>query len=426
MPRQRVDQRPRRLFGHARDCRGEIKTRDWRRVLVRQANQLAQNRGRRFGCIGTKLNRPAAHVFVGVSERLPRHVVRPGSDGVQRPERRKPAQRIGISLPHLEQRGLRLRLDCPRLRALVQQAASGANKPLVLVAQQSGQFDIALAGEVHLFRMVGRGIFDAVNSAVAPVPAFSIRVVAVLPIIPVNHINRAIGAVLQVHRHVPRVAAKELVAPGVDRVEAGAEPAVNLVIDLVPAEVVGEEMAAVPVGPVVAKVNHRADVRVASVDFVAARFARATGAVIVARRSEQVVAEPGEILGRIRDDKGRVVCVGLVPIVAALDHVGGAAKAPIAAAVSHENLAALVVIEAPLIAAAVREHLELSPHRMIPPHARAQFDALIVRRARFTDVRGVEHALVSVEPAVRPPQETVQALVRVLETEALEQHLRWP
>src|SRR5204862_2678299 len=97
--------------------------------------------------------------------------------------------------------------------------------------------------------------------------------------------------------------------------------------------------------------------------------------------------------------------------------------APIAAAVRHENLSPLVVIEAPLVAAAMGEYLELAPHRVITPHARAEFGAFPVGRARFSNAGVVEHALVAIEPAVRPPQETVQALVRVLVSEAVEQYL---
>ena len=90
----------------------------------------------------------------------------------------------------------------------------------------------------------------------------------------------------------------------------------------------------------------------------------------------------------------------------------------------HENLAPLVVVQAPLVAAAMSEHLKLVSQRMKSPNAGAQFDPITVRRAGLADARGVEHALVTVEPTIRSPQETVQALVRVLVTEAVEHHLR--
>ena len=90
----------------------------------------------------------------------------------------------------------------------------------------------------------------------------------------------------------------------------------------------------------------------------------------------------------------------------------------------HEKMAGFVEIEAPLIAAAVGENLKLVPHRMIAPDAGMQLDALVVGRARLADERVREDALVAIEPAVRPPAEAVERLVRVLIAPAIEQHLR--
>src|SRR5262245_11179648 len=116
-----------------------------------------------------------------------------------------------------------------------------------------------------------------------------------------------------------------------------------------------------------------------AVNGVTARRTRATSAVVIARGSEQVVAEAGKVRRRIGNDERGVVRVGLVPEVSALKDMRCAAASPITAAMRHEKLAVLVVIQAPLVAAAVREHFELVPHGMIPPHARSQFDPLRVR-----------------------------------------------
>src|SRR5438093_5047145 len=107
--------------------------------------------------------------------------------------------------------------------------------------------------------------------------------------------------------------------------------------------------------------------------------------MIVPRRREQVIAETGKILGRIRDDEGRVVRIRLIPKMTALNDVSGRSPAPIAAAVRHENLSALVVIEAPLVAAAVGEYIELAPHRVITPNARAELGPLRVGTAPFAN-----------------------------------------
>src|SRR5262249_30228479 len=159
------------------------------------------------------------------------------------------------------------------------------------------------------------------------------------------------------------------------------EGLIDLLIDLVPAEIVREEMAAIFLRPVVSQVNHRADVRVAAIDGITAARARATGAMIVTRGREQVVAELRERFGRIRDNEWRIVPVHLVPELAALQDVGGRAFAVVAAAVRHEKLAVFVIVETPGIAAAVRKDLELAPHRMIAPHAGAQLGPLRGRHA---------------------------------------------
>src|SRR5262249_815442 len=45
---------------------------------------------------------------------------------------------------------------------------------------------------------------------------------------------------------------------------------------------------------------------------------------------------------------------------------------------------------------------------------------------RLSDLGRIEDPLVSIEPAVRPPRETIERLVRVLIAETIEQNLRRP
>src|SRR5688572_33164879 len=161
-----------------------------------------------------------------------------------------------------------------------------------------------------------------------------------------------------------------------------------------------------------------------AVNRIAAAYARATGTVIVTRGREQVISELRKFLRRIGGDERRVVRVHLIPELPALNHMRRRAFAPVAAAVRHEKLAVLVVVETPRIAAAVREDFKLMTNRMITPHTGAQLRTFFRGHARFPDARRIEHALNSVEPAVRPPEKTVQRLVRVLITEAIEQYLR--
>jgi hypothetical protein len=69
----------------------------------------------------------------------------------------------------------------------------------------------------------------------------------------------------------------------------------------------------------------------------------------------------------------------------------------------------------------VGEHLELVPHRVIPPDAGVDRHALLVGRARLADAAVREDAVAAVEPAVGPPDEAVERLVRVLIAPAVEQ-----
>ncbi|PYM10725.1 MAG: hypothetical protein DME18_15705 [Verrucomicrobia bacterium] len=149
------------------------------------------------------------------------------------------------------------------------------------MSEQFGEFQVAFAGEVHFYRSIGGDIFDAINAAIAAVPQLRVRVVTVLLIVPVDDIDSAIGAVLQIDRNIFGIAAEKHVLTRVHGVEPRAEAIVDLMIDLVAAEVVGEKVAAEFVRPVVAEIDHGADVRVAAVDRVAAGLARAPGAVIV-------------------------------------------------------------------------------------------------------------------------------------------------
>ena len=115
--------------------------------------------------------------------------------------------------------------------------------------------------------------------------------------------------------------------------------------------------------------------RVPAINCVGAALASATSAMIMTRRGEEIILEVGKFFERIRDDKRRIVRIGLIPIMAALNHVRDAAASPITAAVRHEELPALIVIKAPLIAAALGKNFELMAHRMVAPHAGAQLGA---------------------------------------------------
>ena len=71
--------------------------------------------------------------------------------------------------------------------------------------------------------------------------------------------------------------------------------------------------------------------------------------------------------------------------MAVANGVRGAAFAKETAAVRHEEVAVAVVVEPPLVAAAMAEDFKLMPHRVVAPNACVEFDALRFRRAGFAD-----------------------------------------
>src|SRR6185436_10147672 len=89
----------------------------------------------------------------------------------------------------------------------------------------------------------------------------------------------------------------------------------------------------------------------------------------------------------------------------------------------HEQLTALIVIQAPRVAAAMSENLKLKPSRMISPNPGTQFELLLFGGIGLADAGVVEHALNAIKPAVRPPQEAVQTFMRVLIAKARQQDL---
>lgn len=287
------------------------------------------------------------------------------------------------------------------------------------------QFDIGHFSHIRLHRLVGVGVLDAVDAAVGAVPLFGVGVMAVLLVVPVDDVNGAVGAVLEIDGDVFGIGAERHVASGVDGVEAGAFAEIDLLVDLVAVEIVREEATAIFGGPIVTVINHGADVGMAAVNGIAAALPCPTGAVVVTGGGEKVIAEFGEIAGRVGDDEVGIICVGLVPKDTALNDMGGAAATPVAAAMGHKNLAVLVVIEPPLVAAAFGEDFEFVANGMIAPDTGAEFGAFFLGSAGLADLRVIEDALVAVKPAVRSPHEAVEAFVRVLVAEAIEQDLRF-
>ena len=101
---------------------------------------------------------------------------------------------------------------------------------------------------------------NAVDAAIAAVPFFVFGVVAVLGVGPVDEIDGAVGAGLEIDGDVVGGGAVEEVVARVESLVSAAGADHVLLIDLMAVEVVGEEVVAIDRGPVVAVVDQGADV----------------------------------------------------------------------------------------------------------------------------------------------------------------------
>ena len=84
-------------------------------------------------------------------------------------------------------------------------------------------------------------------------------------------------------------------------------------------------------------------------------------------------------------------------------------------------MAQVVEIHSPRIARALGKNLEDMPNRMVPPDASVDSRSVGLGRARPADGGVCEHAVAAVEPAIGPPDERIERLVRVLRAPAVEQ-----
>src|SRR4051812_26296179 len=88
-----------------------------------------------------------------------------------------------------------------------------------------------------------------------------------------------------------------------------------------------------------------------------------------------------------------------------------------------EALAVLVKVHSPGIAGALRKALKNMFCGMIAPHSGSNRCAFTIGRTRFANVGMCEHAVASIEPAVRPPIKCVQRFVRILVTPTIKENL---
>ena len=116
-------------------------------------------------------------------------------------------------------------------------------------------------------------------------------------IVPVAEADSTIGSALQIDAHVLLVSAEERVISGMHRIVSNRFAAIDDVIHLMAVKVVSEQMIAIFRRPVVAGINHRTDMRVATSNVIGTRLARAACSVTMI----EVVHPATNLNSRIRD-----------------------------------------------------------------------------------------------------------------------------
>ena len=237
--------------------------------------------------------------------------------------------------------------------------------------------------------------------------------VALILVIPINQINRAVRAFLQIHNLRPAI----IEADGVrgmmaDKARAAAFQHIHVQARAV--DVIHQNFSTELGGPVVALINHQARVSVAAAELRAAGDVRL---IPLIARVVQMVGDGFDVVVGVRIE----MRTRLSLVTSALDHV----KQMWNHTRLDNALPVFVEVNAPRIARALGENLEDMFRRMITPDTGVDARPLAVRRSGFADVGMCEHTMTTVKPAVRSPLERVQRLVRILPAPAVEKDLRF-
>ena len=83
--------------------------------------------------------------------------------------------------------------------------------------QQSSELAVRHGRQVHLLWFKGGFVLHPVEAAIASVPMFGVGVVAMLLVVPIDHVNRAVRSGLKIDGDIFWISAKELVFSSVNR-----------------------------------------------------------------------------------------------------------------------------------------------------------------------------------------------------------------
>ena len=110
-----------------------------------------------------------------------------------------------------------------------------------------------------------------------------------LLIAPIDDVNRAIRAALQIHGDVAWVGGEHEVGATVHRFISRSGTVVDLVIHLMPVQIMRKQMPLIRFRPVGTLIDHGSDMRMPAINCRGAGLARTTLAAVIKRGGRQVV-----------------------------------------------------------------------------------------------------------------------------------------
>ena len=279
--------------------------------------------------------------------------------------------------------------------ALPEFPASHTDEPFVLTTLQLDEFRWRGFGEVDA-RLLGVAITDLEDAASATVDA--ILIVALADIAPIKDGDGAVWSLTKLDAAEPLVVRLQDVGLVLhDERAALALDAFD--VHATSVQIERHELVAILRRPVVALVDHHADVRMPAAETVRAA---ATAVGVVPLLAGVPVIVVGLLVNEFVDIRIRILAMHALE-VRAMDALPAVADDR----VDEEQLMVLGPIGTPRVGGAVAIGLEDLGDGVIAPKTAGGGLALFLRHARDIDPRGARDADAAVEPAIRTPLESV-------------------
>ena len=318
-------------------------------------------------------------------------------DGAHRLQRRMGVQRedaVFFGSEFLPSRGGGRKVDSLP-STLTQFPAGHADEPLVLAALEFDEFRRGGLGDVDA-RLLGLAIADLEDAAGGAMDA--VLIVALTDIAPVENRDSAVWSLPELDAAEPLVVRLQDVGLMLHDQRATL-PLYALNVHASSMQIERHELVAILRRPVVALVDHHADMRVPATEAVRAA---ATAVSIVPLLAGVPVIVVRLLINEFVDERIRILAVHALKV-----RTVDALPAMTDDGVDEQQLVVLSPIGTPRVGGAVAVRLKDLGDRVITPEAAGGGLALFLGHARHVDPRGARDADAAVEPTIGTPLESV-------------------